>query len=75
VFPNLNELLPIYEIAAVAAVKTDGILPTIRGKDGPTLDSLSNEITYLVTNAADLLRGDWSCRPELEVKVKKKIGY
>jgi hypothetical protein len=75
VHANLNEPLSEYDIAFVAAVKTEGVLPTIRGKDGPTLESLSNAITYLVNNAADLLRGDWSCRPELEIRVRKNIGY
>lgn len=74
VHPNLKDALPQYEIDLVAAVKTDGILPTIRGKNNSTLESLSNAITYLVKHAADLLQGDWSCREALDARFRKQTG-
>lgn len=74
VFPDWKQSSSRYEIETIAAVKTDSILPTIQGKNNTTLESLTNAITYLVENAADLLQGDWSCREELEVHVRKNIG-
>jgi|GEM_PF-4325819 len=75
VHPNLKASLPRYEIDLIAAVKTDGTLPTIRGKNNSTLESLSNAITYLVKHAADLLQGDWSCRDELDARFRKHSGH
>ena len=60
-----------YEIAMIANVRTAGVVPMIRGSSGPTKDALENAVQYLITNAPDLLCGDWSRRSEIDESLRR----
>ena len=70
---DLSVKFPEYEIEFVASIRTSNVTPMIRGRSGPTREALLNAVDYLKAHAADMLCGNWSCRAELEAKVRDNI--
>jgi hypothetical protein len=72
--PNLAAPLLEYELEWFSKIRTNGVLPMVRGKSGPTDQAVVNAFGYITRYLGDCLCGDWSIRESLELAIRKEIA-